>query len=332
VKLKVLFRGGGVDNSKITINLPSLRDDSNGYRYLFKLLSQVREFPELSYDMNFKNCSRIDQNGVAVLGAIARFLDADSRDSRSFFKRLTLPKGGVMFQVDSMSSLIRDELIGNNFLSHFTQEHFYGYPVGDYIGYREHLEILDPNEIADHLSYQWLSDEKISISEKLKSAIVSRIFEIFMNAYGHGSQKVDRGWPGVISCGQYDSKEGQLKLSVIDLGPGIIENVCEYHSTRLSGKLAMEWALESGNSTRTDSPDDIPRGLGFGLLREFATVNQGELKIYSNTHCATIKNGQGYVVEKMKTSLDGTMVSITINCDNRHYALISELSSETEYF
>lgn len=321
-----------MDSPKVEISLPSLRDDSNGYRFLFRLLQQVREQPRLSYDIDFKKCSIIDQNGLVLLGATARLIDTLSRSKKGIIGRIAFPTGGIMFKVDTMNGLIKKSLIENNFLSHFTQENFNGYPVGDYIGYREHLEFLDPNEIADHLSRQWLSDEKLSISEKLKSEIVSRIFEVFMNAYGHGSQQDGSSWLGVISCGQYDKKAKQLKLSVVDLGPGIISNVKGYHDTIIDDRFAMEWALLPGNSTRTDSIEDIPRGLGFGLLAEFTAINKGELKIYSNTYCAIVNEQGEYTVEKMKTPFRGTMVSITINCDDRHYAFLSEISSSKGYF
>ncbi|MFZ2407245.1 MAG: hypothetical protein WAW41_19095 [Methylobacter sp.] len=91
----------------------------------------------------------------------------------------------------------------------------------------------------------------------------------------------------------------------------------------------MQWALETGHSTRTDSSRDIPRGLGFGLLSEFVSVNAGELGIFSNSCCAKkIEKINDYEVSIMKTPFSGTMVNITINCDGNHYFISNSPESE----
>ncbi len=91
----------------------------------------------------------------------------------------------------------------------------------------------------------------------------------------------------------------------------------------IDDESAMRWALTTGNSTKTDSIDlDVPRGLGFRLLSEFVTVNRGELSIYSNT-CEAKAIGIGeYSVSAMKTSFNGTLVNISINCDGRAYYML----------
>ena len=156
---------------------------------------------------------------------MARYVDAHNTLANAIRNVTFLPNYGVMFQVDSMSQLISKNLIENNFLSHFSKENFSGYPKGDYIGYRQHTGLLDPNEIALHLNYQWLSDEKISLSKNLRSAIVSRILEIFMNAYGHGVVNNKLQGVGVTSCGQYYRKEKKLRLTVVDFGCGIFSYI-----------------------------------------------------------------------------------------------------------
>lgn len=314
------------------IELPSIRDDSSGYSYLFRLAKEVIGNPIRHFDFSFKNCSILDQNAVAMIGGLATYVDAYNTRLNHGLKGLMLPKCGVMFRVDSMSQLIRNQLIENNFLSHFSKDSFRGYPEGDYIGYRQHTEYLDPNEIALHLNRQWLSDEKISLSEELKSAIVSRILEIFMNAYGHGVINNNLGL-GVISCGQYYKKEKKLKLTVIDFGCGIIQNVRSHMKADIEDMDAMRWALETGNSTRTDSVElQIPRGLGFRLLSEFVNVNAGNLNVYSNSCAAEVVGNGIYSVTHMKTPFSGTMVNISINCDGRHYKFIPTANENEQYF
>lgn len=315
------------------IEIPSIRDDEKGYNFLFRLAVNIITNPYKHFDFNFKKCAILDQNAVAMLGGLARYVDAHNTVLNSIRNGLFMPSCGVMFQVDSMSQLISNHLIENNFLSHFGKEDYKGYPEGDYIGYRQHLQYLDPNEIAMHLNQQWLSDEKISISPDLKNAIVSRIIEIFMNAYGHGVEKNKKLGLVVTSCGQYLKKERILKLSVVDFGCGIIENVKAHLKNAIDDVNAMQWALETGNSTKTDSLDEnIPRGLGFGLLSQFVSANSGDLSVYSNSCCAKVIRNADYSVSKMKIPFNGTMVNISINCDGRHYKFVSDSTGTEQYF
>ncbi|WP_219843867.1 hypothetical protein [Aliivibrio sifiae] len=238
-----------------------------------------------------------------------------------------------MFDINSMNDLIREKLIENNFLSHFSQENFSGYAKGDYIGYREHTTLLDEDNIAEHLNEQWLSDDKVSLSSALKNEIVSRIFEIFMNAYGHGTSIQDLRELGVYSCGQYDKKEKTLCLSVLDFGPGIVKNVRQYKSDIKSDIDAMQWALIKGNSTGTDSiKEGMPRGLGFDLLSQFVKLNKGEMRIYSNSVFAKILGNNDFIINNSKYHLPGTLVSIKINCDNRYYQFKSENVTQVKFF
>ena len=319
------------DIEKEIIMLPSIRDDINGNKYLVRLAERVISNPMRHYDFDFKNCSVLDQNAVAMLGGLARYITAKSSLSAKVISTLLIPRYGVMFHVDTMNDLVRSSLIRNNFLSYFSQDNFSGYPEGGFIGYREHTSYLDVNEIARHLHDEWLSAEKLKVSSELKKAVVSKIFEIFANAYGHGVQKFGVKGVGVFSCGQYSKKEGELRLTVLDFGRGIVENVRSHQKFALNEEDSMKWALERGNSTKTDSIDDIPRGLGFVLLNEFVTVNKGELSIYSNSFQSQVDDLGGYKTTLLKNNFLGTMVNIKINCDDRYYHFIDEETSE-QYF
>lgn len=124
-------------------------------------------------------------------------------------------------------------------------------------------------------------------------------------------------------------------MTVVDFGCGIIENVKEHLRADISNVNAMKWALETGNSTNTDSMDEnIPRGLGFGLLSTFVSKNRGDFSVYSNSCCAKVLDNGTYSVSQIKIPFSGTMVSIAINCDGKHYKLISDASANVpiQYF
>lgn len=322
---------------KKTIQVPTIKDDSLGYDHILRIAEVVFEDPYHHFDFDFSRCAMIDHCAVVMLGALARYVDYHNNQMKiskaMFFKSRVADMAGVMFLVDSMNSAVRERLIGNNFLSHFSSGTLAGYPVGGYLGYREHNYLLDADKIADHLQNEWLSAAKLRLSKKLKSAITSRILEIFSNAYGHGVSIQDMKTMGVYSCGQFSNKEKTLNISVLDFGPGIIKNVKRVHG-EMASIDAMHWALIKGNSTRTDSQlSDIPRGLGLDLLHNFVHVNGGELRIYSNDVKVLSSKASGLKVEKNEATLHGTMVSIKINCDDRYYRFTSEAEpKQHQYF
>lgn len=321
--------------NKTVIEIPTIKDDDNGYNSILKIAQIIFENPKQHFDFDFTKCAKIEHNSVVLLGGLSRYIDfQNTLANRAFsgiFNTTAFSVAGVMFLVDTMSSVVSAYMIKNNFLSHFSHAGYEGYPKGDYIGYREHRNLLDADNVANHLQEQWLSNDKMKLSPLLKEAIVSRIFEIFMNAYGHGVSVQDINKLGVYSCGQYDQKENKLNISVLDFGPGIIENVKQNNPLIGDSVKAMEWALVKGNTTETDSKNlNIPRGLGFDLLHEFVVLNKGEMRIYSNDVKAISAGGERFKVEKSKYILSGTLVSIQINCDDREYCFKSE--TQTQYF
>lgn len=319
------------------IFIPSIRDDDAGYSILFRLMRQIQESPIGYFEFDFRRCSILDQNAVAVLGGLTVYVEKyNNLTNYSISRALAGRPIGIDFNVSSMSSIIARQLDENNFLPTILPGRIARPSKSDYIGYRHHMEVLDADEIANHLHNHWLADPHIGITEELKRAVVSRIFEIYNNAYGHGSDQQEKIKGGVISCAQHknaDKRQShQLKLTVLDFGPGILRNVRNYLSAPLESTMAMQWALTAGNSTETDSREKIPRGLGFDLLREFVSKNKGEIRIYSNECAAKLDDNGKYNVQRLKTPIAGTIVSITINCDGRSYAFASQLSEMEQFY
>lgn len=317
------------------IEVPNIKNDDSGYKKILKIVAQIFNEPLQHFDFDFSKCSKIDHNGVVMLGALARYVDFHNQLQNNTLKNssfsINTKHAGVMFLVTSMSSVVKNSLENNNFLNHFTNSNF-SYPKGGYIGYREHTVAFNSDEVAEHLEDDWLSADKLKLSSKLKNAILSRILEIFTNAYGHGvSLQTDHSL-GVFSCGQYDSKSKKLSISVLDFGVGIIENVKKQINIQDSQE-ALKWALTKGNSTKTDSKDkDMPRGLGFDLLKEFVKINGGELRIYSNDVKAVSDATGEMIITQNKEYLSGTLISITIQCDGRRYRFASEVGTQESFF
>jgi hypothetical protein len=321
---------------KYNIELPPIRDDESGYKYLIKLVSFFMEYGDGLYFLDFKKCSIIEHNGLVVLGGICNYLRMIGKDkkAKSFFglnfESVFFPDK-IAIKHESVKPLVMSKLVSSKFMMHFEKQHSSVIDSKDYIGYREHYRILNDDDIATHLRDHWLTDEKVKMGSDLKNAVVSKIFEVFMNAYGHGLRENESGL-SVISCGQYDEKNQKLSLSVLDFGVGVVNSVRRHLNYELSDIECMIWALTVGNSTKTDSVADIPRGLGFGILKDFVNVNKGQLRIISNT-CHSKLNAKGdYEVYELDYNFPGTLVTITINCDDRRYDLVSNEPCVESYF
>jgi len=315
------------------IEIPTIKSDEAGFDCILKIFHEVTEDPIDYFLFTFKHCSKLSHNGIVLLGGLSRYIAYQKLTSAELLHK-KIPYIGCKFLVDSMSSVVSNNLIGNNFLSYFspTNTKEQPYPKGEYIGYREHDITLDDGALAEHLESEWLSDDKLKLSEKLKQAIISRILEIFMNAYGHGVSKQSNPRLKIYSCGEYDKKNKKLHISVLDFGPGIVHNVMK--CTNIKDDIeAMSWALKQGNSTNTDSSNyNLARGLGFELLRQFVTVNKGELRIYSNrVKVCTDQHGE-YKVSHLTEHFPGTFVSITINCDGKNYCFSSEQPQKNSFY
>ncbi|PCC98991.1 hypothetical protein [Halopseudomonas pelagia] len=315
-----------MEKQRLKINLPPIRDDASGYKYLSKLSDQLISNPQHFYTFDFSKCSTMSHNGLAVIGGVCNYLKRHELQT-PFFSMFSDKKIG--FSLDGMSPRLQSRLQELGFWNYVQPDH--GVVGGnDYIGYREHEEVLKDFEIINHLQDSWLTNEKLSLSTSLKNEIVSSIYEIFVNAYGHGL-KENLNNQSVISCGYYEAKEKRLSLSVLDFGGGVVRSVQKCFPN-VAKEEAFRWALEVGNSTRTDSPADIPRGLGFGLLKDFILVNGGVLRVCSDGYMATVSDNGSYVTQSMPGHFFGTLVSITVNCDGKHYKLRSEVASAPSYF
>ena len=167
----------------------------------------------------------------------------------------------------------------------------------------------------------------VHLSESLRNEIIGRVWEIFANAFEHSMSPV-----GVFTCGQYYPGLKTLDLTVVDFGKGIPSNVRAYLKQKqspfdlrdLSTMTAVEclnWALVRGNTT---SSAVMGRGLGLDLLRDFIKVNHGKMEILSETGYLFIGEQDRYL--ERNTKFSGTIVSITLRCDETFYKLASERS------
>jgi hypothetical protein len=282
------------------VHVPTLNDNPTDFGRLFGIWDQVNGyFEDVRFD--FSGCRFLRPNAVAFLGGLARLVE--SRFGRAVFDWDTLRRGAVM-----------TNLCQNGFAGTFA------YPSpgwdGNSIPYRED-QTLDMNGIMDYLTYHWIGKGwgLTHISELLRDAIAGRMWEVYNNAFEHSGSEI-----GVFSCGQHFRTKNELLLSVVDFGQGIPAKIRTFvgndpRAQDLPAAACLRWAFKRGNST---CPQGVARGLGLDLLKEFVRVNQGKLEIYSNDGYVIVdKDGERY--ENRDISFEGTVVHITLSCDEKLY-------------
>jgi hypothetical protein len=287
------------------INIGRYNDNEFDFDNLFRIYQAAMiEHDVVRFD--FTNCDFLRSNAIVMLGGIARLIESQGRSVQFNWNTINCPN-------------LHNFLCANEFANQFGYNSNYSSSTS--IPYRED-SVADLNGISDYLKEKWLGNNRVNFSEKLKDEIVGKKWEIYANAFEHGRSSV-----GVFSCGQYFPNKKDLILSVVDFGVGIPESVRSFYRTRHSPERVnqindaecMKWAFQKGNTTKCD----IPRGLGLDFLKSFITLNHGKLEMYSNAGYVIVDhNGERH--QNRPVSFPGTLVHITLRCDEKLYRLSSE--------
>lgn len=285
------------------IQVPTINDGLPDFDCLFQLWNQVND-DRLNITFTFERCKFLRQNAVAFLGGLARLIEGRG--------------GKVTFDWNSLQGTIKTNLSKNGFMHAFNG----GYQpwIGNSIPYREDY---DQTHVPNYLTEDWLGRGWITISPDLTTDIVSTVAEIYANAFEHGQSAI-----GVFSCGQYYPKLKELKLTTIDFGVGIPSNIRFYNQKdNLSASEALGWAFSRGNTTKKEN---VSRGLGLDLLSEFVIINKGTLEIFSHDGYVLVDTKQKRF-EDRRQFFEGTLVNITLKCDESCYTSTSQSDDESPF-
>lgn len=290
---------------KVTLSIPTINDyTAANFDVLFDLWNEANN-DNLDVTFEFSQCGFLRQNAVAFLGGLARLIE--ERHGHVTFDWSTLKNNWV-----------RTNLEQNGFMSAFG--HSSGPWSGNSIPYREDLH-EDKEVLIDYLKSKWLGHAWVRVSERLRDAIIGRVWEIYANAFEHGQSPI-----GIFSCGQHYPKQHELKLSVVDFGVGIPSNVRMFFkhdplSQSLSAASCLKWAFQRGTTTK---PNGTSRGMGLDLLKEFVKLNKGKLEVFSHEGYAIIDSKQEEFMNR-STFFEGTLVNISFICDESYYHFASEI-------
>ncbi|MCU0542142.1 MAG: ATP-binding protein [Oscillatoriaceae cyanobacterium Prado104] len=290
----------------VTINIPTVNDELKDFDTLFQLWrNTIENCSDVIFD--FSKCYFLRPNAVAFLGGLIRLIE--SRDGKYTINKDTLHKN------------VKMNLQQNGFMNAFCEDKEAW--QGNSIRYRE-----DPKQDKDGLVYylteQWLGRGWVQMSENLRNVIIGRVWEIYANAFEHGHTDI-----GVFSCGQHYPKLNQLQLTVVDFGVGIPHNVRQFQNNPdLSADKALEWAFQAGTSTRRGG---VAGGVGLDYLKRFVKINRGKVEFFSHDGYVAIDENHE-IYQNRQTFFQGTLVNITLECDETLYVLTSDADDEEPLF
>jgi hypothetical protein len=294
------------ERGPLTVHVPSVRDVSGSVNALLPLWSEATKRDGLDVTFDFSHCRCLRQHSVAFLGGLAR---------------LVAHRGGSFrFDWQSLRREVAVSLAKNGFRDAFGEPTQIG--LGHAIPYRED-KAPDKSGLMEYLRALWLGRGWVNVSPALGNAIIGRVWEIYANAFEHSRSPV-----GIFSCGQHYPRRKLLDLAVVDFGVGIPSNVRLFsRDPAISAGNALQWAFQPGHTTK---PNGMGRGMGLGLLKEFVRVNNGCLELFSHDGYARIDEREERY-ETRASMFEGTILNISLQCDDRYYCFQSE-ASDTPIF
>jgi len=284
----------------LTIQLPhEIRTDQQGFASLASIYQQVMPCDFETIRLDFQYTTWFDANMLAMLGAV---MESGWRNN---------------FEIINLSSA-QEKIFKRTRYSYFGNEYLPD-QYGTTVEYRK-TKASEIGSFEKYLEKKLLAHPRMpGMSVLLKKKIKESILEIFNNAIMHG------GCEFIFSCGQYYPLDGRLDFTIVDVGNTIHKNVRDYRRHEISGREAIEWAVSKSTTTRRGN---IPGGLGFTLIRDFLSNNQGKIQVLS-------ADGYWYEEDNASRSEDlgdsfgGTVVNLEFNVNDQcSYCLTSELEDK----
>lgn len=285
------------------IVLQSIKSSPEGFRNLLNCLLQERDLPNKT--INFDESSKLDDNMCAVLGALVKGM-------------------GYSISFANCNELLKASLSSNGFL-YILSTSLPPTISSEAIPYIE-IERSDYNKQSkktlDYIQHYILLAKHVpKISEQVKEKLQDAIHEFFANAFGHTDCS------RVHACGKWDTSNNKFHITIVNLGNTIKKNVNVFLSKCLSADDAIKWALEKGNSTKTNDTG----GLGFSIIQEFVEKNEGEFYLISGEGMLYM-DGKEKFFSKIDSLFPGTIVNLVINLnDEKKYIFHSEDLSKVNF-
>ncbi|MCL2863633.1 MAG: ATP-binding protein [Methanimicrococcus sp.] len=249
------------------------------YDRLAMLQNQIIDTPDSSINIEFHNSGRVGRTFTFIIGC--------------------LPMLGKQHQ--KTVSLVLPPRI----MTHMKNMDIYDY-YSNPTAKLQRFQRIESKEELIPLVLGIIKDAPVTMSEGLQELLVSRIGEVYNNAFEHSNATY-------IIAGKYFKANRTYCFSVYDTGIGIAGNVQEFLGEPMTDSDALKWALKSLNTTK---PGSVPRGLGLSLLLEFAKVNKGEVRICTGNVLFTFSKEKGSRYNTLENKFIGTLFEMDIIPDD----------------
>jgi anti-anti-sigma regulatory factor len=286
----------------LTFKIPrNVNTDIEGYTFISEVSLKTFNIKSSLITIDFVENIWFDATFCSALGALIE----DLKLRNNVVQIINVePDVKRVFDINGFSQLI--EKTATEYIS-------YSSPI-----YYRKFGVTDGNDFQKYIDNQLLGYGSFpSMSKEVRVKIIKSILEIFDNAHIHG------GCGYVYTCGQYFPSMDILKFSISDMGVTVRKKVNDFFKSgsSISGKDAIEWAVEKGNTTKS-----IPGGLGISLIREFLKLNEGAIHILSSN--GFWRETRGVVDSRnIAPRFLGTVVTFEFNLnDKKTYILKSEIN------
>lgn len=283
---------------------PTLRADLEGFEFLSGFLPNVNENVTKGKELfvDFSDCTNIDGNLAAVLGAL---LDKSVPISKRVM--IGTPRNKTVKKVLARNHFLRAWRVDTK-----VEER------ENYVEYARFKSDVSAIEFKSYIQEGLIKKQKFPQHTDLAGEkIVESIYEIYANAVTHG------GTDYVYSCGEYMEDTHRLDMTIIDCGQTIPGNVNDFFAKKSQPIIgdceAIEWAFVSGNTTKNQTG-----GLGLAIIKDFIALNKGSIQVVSGRGFIEYRGDQ---VEQflLDTPFAGTIVNVKFNFDdNNKYYMTSE--------
>jgi len=241
-------------------------------------------------DIEFKNCKYIDPTVLPLIGSIGDLLGDNGFH------------GKLRFQ-DSDESVLK-YIKDSGLFTHYTNT---GRADPNAIPFSICSTLDASSDIID----MFIEKAPVNLSQSAQDALSSIILEIFGNAFTHSHSK----YP-VYACGYYKNDSSSFTFSVYDLGVGIPYNVRNHlgnDANDLSDAACIQMAMEDGFTT---SDVRYSRGIGLGVLIDFAKLNKGKLTLSSGNGHFWIDKESNEHFDSLSSPIRGTLFTVEVNAED----------------
>jgi hypothetical protein len=285
---------------------------------------EVFKIPVLFYSNNegYEYLSYISIRSYNYQNKLVEF---DFTKNESFDVNLCSPFGALLEGLTQRDNNITFKNLSNYLEIEFRKNGFYKLMDNSYEidGLRaatmdfKRFSLTDASVFQEYIGKQLFEQKDFPhVSPLLRRKIIKSILEIFNNAILHG------GCEHVYTCGHYSLADMKFKFTMSDMGTTIRKNVNKYFNrgSGISGELAISWAVQQGNTTKSGS---IPGGLGFSLIRTFLKLNEGNIQIISSNGYWEERNGIIFGAA-LKSRFLGTIINFEFNLNDQNSYVLSE--------